>query len=59
MIRRWQPWTRSTGPRTEAGKAKASRNAWKGGYWREIRELRRMLNAEILEAREYARHVTT
>lgn len=59
LIRRWQPWTRSTGPRTAAGKAKASRNAWKGGHWQQIRELRRLLNAEVREARDFARHVTS
>ena len=30
-MRIWQPWTRSTGPRTAEGKARSSRNAWKGG----------------------------
>jgi hypothetical protein len=29
-IRRWQPWRNSTGPRTEEGKARSSRNADKG-----------------------------
>jgi hypothetical protein len=29
-IRRWQPWDKSTGPRTEEGKARSSRNADKG-----------------------------
>lgn len=29
-IRDWRPWTRSTGPRTEAGKARVARNADKG-----------------------------
>ena len=29
-IRRWMPWTLSTGPQTAEGKAKSSRNAWKG-----------------------------
>lgn len=29
-IRRWQPWSKSTGPRTEAGMARSSRNADKG-----------------------------
>ena len=58
LIRTWQPWARSTGPRTAAGKAKASRNAWKGGHWQQLRELRRMVNAEIREAREFAGRVT-
>lgn len=30
-IRDIQPWRASTGPRTAEGKARASRNAWKGG----------------------------
>jgi len=29
-IRRWKPWAKSTGPRTEEGKARSSRNADKG-----------------------------
>lgn len=28
-IRRWAPWTKSTGPKTAAGKARAARNALK------------------------------
>lgn len=31
-IRQWQPWKHSTGPRTADGKARASRNAFKGGH---------------------------
>ena len=62
MIRTWQPWTRSTGPRTPAGKAKTARNAWKGGYRQayraEIAELRLMLEEEIQFARDLARRVT-
>ena len=30
-IRALCPWTKSTGPRTETGKARSARNAWKGG----------------------------
>ena len=30
-IRRWAPWTRSTGPRTTAGKRISSRNSFKHG----------------------------
>lgn len=51
-IHRWKPWQRSTGPTTPEGKARASRNAYKGGFWLELREMRRMVNAEIREARE-------
>ena len=31
LIRSWKPWEKATGPRTEAGKAKASTNATKHG----------------------------
>jgi hypothetical protein len=31
LIQRWKPWAHSTGPKTTAGKAKISRNAYKGG----------------------------
>ena len=30
-IRALCPWNKATGPRTEEGKARSSRNAWKGG----------------------------
>ena len=39
-------WERSTWPKTEAGKAKVSRNAYKGGTWRLLRELSRMLREQ-------------
>ena len=31
LIQAWQPWTKSTGPRTAEGKAKSSQNAFKSG----------------------------
>lgn len=30
LIKTWRPWDKSTGPKTEAGKAASSRNADKG-----------------------------
>jgi hypothetical protein len=59
LIRTWKPWTQATGPRTPDGKAKASRNAWSGGHWRELRELSRLVNAEIREARDLLDSVRT
>jgi hypothetical protein len=50
LIRAWKPWERSTGPRTPAGKATASRNAYKGGLWLMLRKLSCMVNAEVREA---------
>ena len=51
LIRTWQPWKQATGPRTPDGKATASRNAYKGGHWLMLRELSRLVGAEIREAR--------
>ena len=38
-IQSWRPWGRSSGPRTAAGKAVVSRNAFKGGIRPETRRL--------------------
>ena len=46
LIRRWRPWEHSTGPKTQEGKAKVSRNAFKGGTRAMLRELRRILDAQ-------------
>ncbi len=43
LIQQWRPWEKSTGPRTQAGKEKISQNAYKGGYWKQLRELARAL----------------
>lgn len=51
-IRTWKPWTRATGPRTPEGKARASRNAWRGGTWKMLRELSRLVNAEVKAGRD-------
>ena len=42
-IREWCPWERSSGSKTEAGKAVVARNAWKGGSREALRELARTL----------------
>jgi hypothetical protein len=48
LIRRWQPWRSSTGPKTESGKARCARNALKHGrrslaVIREFQRIRRVL----------------
>ena len=43
LIRQWQPWQHSTGARTIAGKANVSRNAFKGGFRQQIKELNQLL----------------
>ncbi|WP_051384927.1 hypothetical protein [Comamonas badia] len=39
LIRQWQPWEQSTGPQSAEGKTRSSRNAWKGGYRQQLRQL--------------------
>ena len=58
LIGTWKPWTRAIGPRTPEGKAKASRNAWKGGHRQMLRALSRMVNAEIRESRDLVGTIT-
>ena len=43
LVHRWRPWERSTGPKSAAGKARSSLNAWKGGVRPRLRELGRVL----------------
>lgn len=43
-VRRWQPWEKSTGPRTPTGKARVSRNAFRGGERLRFRKLVKALN---------------
>ena len=51
LIRQWKPWARSTGPQSAAGKATVSRSAFKGGDWRELRDLTRLGNEVLREQR--------
>ncbi|OSZ75923.1 hypothetical protein CAP37_11330 [Hydrogenophaga sp. IBVHS1] len=52
LIRTWKPWRQSTGPKTSSGKATASKNGYKGGHRQMLRQLSRLVSAEIKEARE-------
>jgi hypothetical protein len=42
-IRQRQPWLKSTGPRSEAGKQRSSKNAFKGGKRKTMREFARLI----------------
>ena len=58
LIKTWKPWKQSTGPLSSEGRAKVARNAYKGGRWVALRELSRMVTAEVREARELTERVT-
>ena len=52
-IKEWKPWSQSTGPKSAAGKAQVSQNAYKGGLRDKLQELKRDINEEIRQARNY------
>ncbi len=47
-IRRTKPWEKSTGPKTEAGKAISARNAYAGDWAHEVRAKRESIMATAL-----------
>ena len=55
LIRTWRPWEKSTGPRSDEGKARTSHNGFKGGHRAMLRELARTLNEALREQREALR----
>jgi hypothetical protein len=55
LIRNWRPWEQSTGPRSAEGKARTSRNGFKGGNREQLRELARELNEALRDQREALR----
>jgi hypothetical protein len=46
LIYEWKPWQRSTGPRTQRGKAQVSRNAYKGGVRQLARKIGKCLDLQ-------------
>jgi len=52
LIHTWRPWERSTGPRTSEGKARVARNAYKGNWRGQLRDLRRLLHEHERTLRE-------
>ena len=37
MIHRWKPWEKSTGPKTQEGKARSAQRGFKGGLRKALR----------------------
>jgi hypothetical protein len=56
-IRRWKPWEKSTGPASDAGKSRVSRNAYKGGRRPRLREIQRGMR-EVLAALDEMQYET-
>lgn len=52
LIHTWRPWERSTGPTTPEGKARVARNAYKGNWRGQLRELRQLLREHALSLQE-------
>jgi hypothetical protein len=50
-IHSWQPWPKSTGPKSAEGKGRASENAFKGWVWLRMRELSERVNRLLREQR--------
>ena len=47
LIRAWKPWEKATGPKSEDGKSRVSKNAFKGGHRPAFRELVKAIKTEI------------
>ena len=46
LIHKWRPWEKSTGPRSQIGKVKVSRNAYKGGLRSTLQEVSALLKKQ-------------
>lgn len=46
MIKDWKPWEKSTGPKSDPGKAKSAMRGYKGGLRGVLRSLARELKAQ-------------
>lgn len=56
LIEQWRPWEKSTGPRTDEGKAIAAQNALvHGGRCREWLDMLKRINTSLREQREALR----
>ena len=55
LIKTWSPWRRATGPTTEEGKLRASRNAYRGGIRTRLKELSKQVNELLAEQAEFLR----
>ena len=57
-IKEWKPWSKSTGPKSAAGKAQVSHNAYKGAHRIKLQDLKRAINEEIRRARNQLKRIS-
>jgi len=58
-IKVWKPWSQSTGPKSAAGKAQVSQNAFKGGHRVKLQEFKHAINEELKLARSRLKSMET
>jgi hypothetical protein len=46
LIKRWRPWEKSTGPKSDEGKARSAQRGFKGGERALLAALRRILREQ-------------
>ena len=56
-IRNWRPWDYSTGAKTEEGKRRSARNAYRGGLWLADRNMQKQINATLRAQKELLNRV--
>ncbi|MBK7025404.1 MAG: hypothetical protein IPH41_18655 [Sulfuritalea sp.] len=59
LIRRWKPWEKSTGPKSEAGKARSAQRGFKGGWRGRLRELAHALREQAETLKRIGEEVGT
>ena len=57
-IRKWKPWSKSTGPKSPEGKAKAATNAWTRGDRLELRYTLQAVKKAIAEHKTWLDQVS-
>ncbi len=46
LIQTWRPWDKSTGPKSDEGKARVAKNSFKGAWRQQLKELRAALREQ-------------
>ena len=57
LIKTWSPWEKASGPTSEAGKLRSSRNAYRGGIRSSLKELAKQVNELLAKQMEFLRNL--